>query len=460
MSERRTPDVLPGYEPLGAAVRTDDERWPTASPDGRRRLDGLRCHPSAPVWTHECGDLLTPEDHAALDAWTDGLATDPPAGDDGPPPAVLERLDRLLAVVPFYRRLGVDRWEQLPTISRADLARAVADFVPVDADLSRVVQGTSSGSTGSALVIPWHPLDIARDLPLLEHLLSRCGITWPRDPSRLGLLNVVHQEQAFTYASTMTWRDEQLMSRVNLHPSAWTDLDHRAAFLSEVNPQVVSGSALTLMDYVDLGLPVTPLAFVSGAVDLSPAARSYVESRSGTTVLDLYGLRETGPVAAAYGSREGHHLLPRTIHVEVVDDAGRSLADGSAGEIVVTSLENPYLPLLRYRTGDRGALTGAGRDRRIVGLEGRAAVRFVTGDGRTVQSVELTQRLQQHGVRAWAVRQRADGSVLARCLGGNHPALREAFDRLLQQPVEVEPVSGPVALGPGKPRRFASELGQ
>ncbi len=396
--------ALPGYEPMGAAVRSDAERFPALDRSGRERLDALRQRADAPAWSHACGDLLTAADHTVIAAWASGLPALAAAADDVPPPWLLAETERLAVVVPHLRRLGVRGWHDVPTMTRADLARGVADFVPVDVPLDRVVQGTSSGSSGSALVIPWHPVDIAKDLALLDLLLTDIGVAWRQDPSRMGLLSVVDQEQAFTYASAMTLRAGQSMSRVSLHPAAWASADARRAFLTAADPQVVTGSALTLMTYAALDLPGAPLALVSGAVDLSAPARAHLEGSLGAPVLDLYGLREVGPVACETVAGDGHRLVPRRAWVEVVDEGGQPVPDGTPGEITVSSLENPYLPLLRYRTGDRGSLVGPGADRRIVGLEGRSAVSFVAGDGRRVQSVELTQQLQRFGVRAWAVR--------------------------------------------------------
>lgn len=451
--------ALPGYAPMGDAVRGDTERWPTLSPRGLARLENLRHHPHAPAWTHACGDLLTSADHDTLTTWAEGLSrpADSEAANGIPPGWLLVELDRLRTVVPFLRRLGVREWADVPVIGRADLARSIADFVPTDVTLDRVVQGTSSGSTGSALVIPWHPVDIAKDLPLIDHLLSACGVVWPTDPNRVGLLSVVDQAQAFTYASVMTARAEQAMARVSLHDSAWPSDGDRREFLCAADPQVVSGSALSLLSYAALDLPVRPLALVSGAVELSRPARSHLEARLGAPVIDLYGLRETGPVASEATAGQGHLLVPRRVFVEVVDGAGWSVVDGVPGEVVVSALENPYLPLLRYRTGDRGALVGTGRERRLVGLEGREAVRFVTGSGRFVQSVELTQQLQRHGIRAWTVEQGAAGAVVGRVVGGDSAGARQALTRLLDQAVDLVPLARAADLGPGKPRRFHSE---
>lgn len=450
--------ALPGYAAMGDAVRDDVERWPTLSPGGLTRLEALRHHPNAPTWTHACGDLLTSADHETLANWANTLRrpTDEGAASGIPPEWLLTELERLRRVVPFLRRLGVRDWGDVPVIGRADLARSIADFVPTDVTLDRVVQGTSSGSTGSALVIPWHPVDIAKDLPLISHLLSARGVAWPTDRERVGLLSVVDQAQVFTYASVMTARAEQGMARVSLHDSAWASDRDRHEFLCAADPQVVSGSALSLLSYAALDLTVRPLALISGAVELSAPARSHLEARFGAPVIDLYGLRETGPIGSEATAGQGHLLVPRRIFVEIVDSAGRPVADGVPGEVVVSALENPYLPLLRYRTGDRAALVGTGQVRRLVGLEGREAVQFVTGSGRFVQSVELTQQLQRHGIRAWAVEQDAAGTVVGRVVGGDSAGARQALATLLDQPVDLVPLARAADLGPGKPRRFHS----
>ncbi|WP_295702695.1 hypothetical protein [Lapillicoccus sp.] len=456
--------ALPDYAAMGAAVRTDAERWPTLSPLGLDALTRWRQTPHAPIWVHECGDLLTAEDHEVLGRRRAELLEPARAGrggadrDGDDPPAWVEALvDRCRRHTTFFGRLGATSFDQLPMISRADLVRDVAAFVPRDQPLDRVVQGTSSGSSGAALVIPLDPVEISTELLLLERLLADVGVDWPHDPDRVGLLSVVDQRQAFTYASVLTIRDDQRMARVNLDPAAWCVPGDRESFLAAARPQVVTGSALSLLALARLDVRLDPLALVSGAVDLTPAARVELEQRWQTTVLDLWGLKETGPLAV---STDGgpHVVVPRRVHLEVVDGGGRALPDGECGELVATVDGNPLLPLLRYRTGDTGSLTWVGDRRAIVGLEGRAPVSFRAADGRLVPSVDLTQQLQHHGARSWSVHQGRDGTVVARVLGGQPAVLREALCTLLGDAVCVETVPTPADLGPGKPRRFSSAL--
>lgn len=165
-----------------------------------------------PEWVHACGDRLTAADLEQLREWSP----------QRPPPGWVEQLtQRLQHTVPHYRRRPVTGFAEVRPVDRAALASRIADFVPDDADLNRLFQGTSSGSTGSALVIPLHPVSTATELMLLRYLLAQQGVAWTLDPERLGLLAVVDQHHAYTYASVMSALGDAAMARVNLHPSAW-----------------------------------------------------------------------------------------------------------------------------------------------------------------------------------------------------------------------------------------------
>jgi phenylacetate-CoA ligase len=152
-------------------------------------------------------------------------------------------------------------------------------------------------------------------------------------------------------------------------------------------------------------------------------------------------------------------VLDRRIIVEVLDARGATVPPGAVGEITVTVGQNPLLPLVRYRTGDYGALvTLPGGAVGIDSLEGRENTVFFAADGTAVPCVDLTQHLQAHGARGWAVFQRADSAVEARIAGGDADAIAKALDALLGgAPVTVEKVATVADLGTGKPRRYRSE---
>ncbi|GEK20770.1 AMP-binding protein [Cellulomonas xylanilytica] len=471
------PDPALGeYAAMGSVALTDAERWPTLDADGLARVEAWRGRPDAPVWVHATGDRLDAADLATLEQTRTRWAQAP-----GEPTWVAELVARAHTTVPRWRRAAREGrsspttpLRDLPTTSRADLAD-VAEHVPLDVPLDRVLEGSSSGHTGAALNVPLHPVSVAADLVLLQHLVAAAGADWRPDPDRLGLANVVDQRASFTYVSAMTafgraaGEPVPVMARVNLDRSAWRADGDRERYLAAADPQVLSASTLPLLRLLDLargGLDLHPVAVVNGATDLPPAVRDAVCATWGCPVIDLYGLRETGPVAAS-SDGDGHVVVPRRVWVEILDEDGRPVPDGGRGEVVVTVDENPYLPLLRYRTGDTAALVRDHRGTVLVGLQGRAPVRFGAADGSWHSSIDATQLLQAYGLAGWELVQAADGTVRLTALPLTGAAVdpismageaAAAIGRWLDRPVHVDVVTDPAALGPGKPRRFRCDL--
>jgi phenylacetate-CoA ligase len=105
---------------------------------------------------------------------------------------------------------------------------------------------------------------------------------------------------------------------------------------------------------------------------LTPYVKRYLEKIFGCRVFDSYGCSEFGSIAFAC-AHDGKHIFEDSVFVEIVDK-GQCL-DPDVGEIVVTSLENPAMPLIRYRTGDIGKLIaspcGCGRTAKMMEIYGR-----------------------------------------------------------------------------------------
>ncbi|MEW6540104.1 MAG: AMP-binding protein [Bacillota bacterium] len=113
------------------------------------------------------------------------------------------------------------------------------------------------------------------------------------------------------------------------------------------------------------------------AEKLLEGLRSILAQEFGIEVFQGYGTADLGCVAYECPARSGFHLAQGVI-VQVVDpETGRALTPEQPGEVVVTLLEPTY-PLLRFGTGDLGALTNAacpcGRPgERLTGILGRTA---------------------------------------------------------------------------------------
>lgn len=90
-----------------------------------------------------------------------------------------------------------------------------------------------------------------------------------------------------------------------------------------------------------------------------PALRARLEAGWGARLFDHAGMTEIG--AWGLECREapgGMHVNEAEFIAELIDPAtGQAVAEGQAGELVLTNLGRPDSPLIRYRTGDQVRLT-------------------------------------------------------------------------------------------------------
>jgi phenylacetate-CoA ligase len=181
-------------------------------------------------------------------------------------------------------------------------------------------------------------------------------------------------------------------------------LEEAAQYLLQEHPTLFVGlpsAAARLARYVgatypDAPQPVVPLVKVGGE-QLYPFEREEILRHLGARVVDFYGCTEGGAIAAECpeGAR---HVFAENVHLEILRD-DQPVAPGEFGDIVVTSLTNRAMPLVRCRIGDRGRLSPdpcrCGRPHPVLAdLVSRAADLFVAADGSLVHGSVLGQGLQ------------------------------------------------------------------
>lgn len=418
---------LPPNRPL-----TDDERYPMLSAAGRRTLQRIREHPHAPVFNHQCGDRLDSPALARVRAFADELRSNPPAWTWGKVPEWVVRFAQdALRRVPFYRQYGPwpGAFTELPTSSRADLSGAPWSFVPDDEPLEDLIVYDTSGTTGHRLIVPSHPECAAKYLPLLEAALATRGVRLEGGPDRVALIQVCAQQRTWTFGNITSYLDEAGFAKINLHPDAWRKPGDCVAFLDDCNPQVYTGDPVAFQELAKLPLKTRPKGILSSATTLLPGVRRELEAHFGCPVIDYYSMTESGPIAVQTGS--GHRVLPHDLYVEILDPEGRVCPPGARGEITLTGGRNPYLPLLRYRTGDYASLEFPDGRPTLVGIEGRPPVVYTRPDGKPVNSIDVTWALRDLALTRFVLHQHADGSLTFRLRPGPDEApIRKALESL------------------------------
>lgn len=121
--------------------------------------------------------------------------------------------------------------------------------------------------------------------------------------------------------------------------------------------------------------------------------REVLQRVFGCPVANGYGGRDAGFIAHQCPSGS-MHITAEDIVLEIIDDNGKVLPPGQAGEIVVTHLATRDYPFIRYRTGDIGVLgtetCACGRGLPVLKeIQGRSTDFVIAADGTVLHGLSL-----------------------------------------------------------------------
>ena len=172
----------------------------------------------------------------------------------------------------------------------------------------------------------------------------------------------------------------------------YVEIDRRKARWIHVPASMIVRHAQALAD-AGVRQPVPSLKFVEAAGSrLSAAAAEAVERVFEAEPINQYGTREMWAIGYARGT-EPFLLNSAAVEVELIGDDGQPVAaPGVEGDVVVTSLVLRLLPLVRYRTGDRGSWVESSDGRRLALAEDRD-VNMLVIDGRRISGVQLFRNI-------------------------------------------------------------------
>ncbi len=265
----------------------------------------------------------------------------------------------------------------------------------------------SSGSTGEPFIMYFDPRAWAVQKYLVKlRARRRCGL---RVVDRVAVLDAI---PAHGRARALLER----VGRVGVI-SVLQPLGQVVAALRACRPDVIYGLP-SVLEEIAMALAATPLRtaprmIFTGGELLAPAVRARIAAAFDACVHDVYGTSETKEVAweCATGAM---HVNADVLLAEVLDARGEPAAAGDVGELVVTSLVNTAMPLLRYRTGDLASLLGGAcacgaTFPRLGIVTGREVETVMLRTGRRVSPYELTCAMETvGGVRRYQLRQTAE----------------------------------------------------
>lgn len=395
------------------------ERNPLITPRAAQTLREIQEHPDAPKWNYACGDRIESGDLDAIEAFRDAqFASRATRPAKKVPPEIVRRIAAQIPHVEWLRsRLGTKidlakNWDTLPAMTREDFSRDMGFILPDGCDLDAAYIYDTSGTTGHVLYVPNSARGVSSYLPLLEFAMARHDVRVAFSESKMGCVLVCAQSKTIAYASVHAVWNNSAYAKVNLASADWPQTDSARRFFKAFNPPVICGDPVAFVELIRQKIPIRPKAMISTALALAPAVRTRLEKHFKCPVIDTYSLNETGLIS--YACRKGfHHVLPHDIHVETLDEKGRQVPEGQRGEITVSGGRNPFVPLLRYRTGDWARLEPApcacgDPFPRLLDFEGRAPVLFRSKCGDVINNVDLSRVLRKFPIVQFRFEQKKD----------------------------------------------------
>jgi len=170
-------------------------------------------------------------------------------------------------------------------------------------------------------------------------------------------------------------------------------------------------------------------SIVTAAEGLAPGRRELLEEHLGDEVFMSYGSREFMLIGMECSRHAGYHLASDNLRVEVVDDAGRAVAPGTTGRIVVTDLRNEANPFVRYEIGDLGV--PAERDAvcecglpfpLLASVDGRVQETLYTADGARLTALFIPHLMKEFAwIDGYQLEQSHAGEVTVNLICGKDP---------------------------------------
>jgi len=357
----------------------------------------------APNWNNITGDRITEEDYLFVKEYENELHLNRQSHSGEPGTKTIEWIRKhKFNSSYFYEKLKdvslKENFSEIQPMTREDLQNRITEIVPANTDFSRMVVNPTSGTTGKPILAPNHPRAIGCYVPLIEYSLNQHGIKVPHNPNTTSGIQLCHQNETIVYATTHSLAEGALFAKINLKEKEWKNISDIDDFLFESNPVFLSGDPYSFESAMKMGIRFKPKALHSTALELEDNLRTELMRYFQCPIVNFYSLNETGPIAYSCPiDPDWMHILPHDIHIEILNEEGESV---DFGEIVITGGRNPFLPLLRYKTGDWGKIKyGKCLCRepspKIQLLKGRKPIFFTDTENKRINPVDISRILRK-----------------------------------------------------------------
>ncbi|HTP95661.1 MAG TPA: hypothetical protein VMK05_07400 [Burkholderiales bacterium] len=268
------------------------------------------------------------------------------------------------ATVPFYRRrfddcgfdpaheLTPETFRRLPLLARSEVqVNDLTSSAPPPAH-GTVMASQTSGSTGTP--VRYKGTDLTQ---FMWNVFTLREVLWHRRDlgASYGVIRMAVKEgvqPGWSVATEMAFRTG---------PAAFlpidTELSRQIEWLSAQRPAYLLSYASNLhalaLRCLERGVRMPFVKEVNSIGEVvSGEMRRDCARAWDAKLVDMYTAQELGYLALQCPEHEHYHVQSENVLLEVLREDGTPCAPGEIGEVVVTTLHNFAMPLIRYRLGD------------------------------------------------------------------------------------------------------------
>ena len=275
--------------------------------------------------------------------------------------------------VPYYKALlddtglvnegrielkSINQLRALPLLTKDIIREQKDNMYSLDINERKAYRNTSGGSTGE-------PVVFMQDMKYMVNNLANTYLA--RSWRGAGLYDstvVLWGAERDTFEGkkpfTQVVKDFLLNTlRLNTFVLSGDIIECYMKILNNRKPRLIIAyvqSIYTMAQYArEKGIKVKKQQAIHAAAGtVFPFMREEIEKVFGCKLFNHYGAREVGSAASECSDHNGLHIMMEHNLVEVIDEHGNQCKPGEQGHIVITTLNNYSMPLIRYWVGDIG----------------------------------------------------------------------------------------------------------
>lgn len=247
--------------------------------------------------------------------------------------------------------------KKIPILTRDMIMENATDFIALNRSKNKLFRIQTSGTTGRPLVL----YKAQNEISSAQATFYR-GLEWAGYHIGDKLADIWGRHRAKSWSAFLRENLRLIITRTelldayNLNPKT---IEKSISKLNRIKPSFLRGYTSAIYSYARvinqnaISLKFQLDGISSTAEPLYEFQRNEIEKAFRCKVFNQYGSGEVNSLGFECENQMGLHIPIERVHVEILDENDYSkISNDEVGRIIVTSLENYAMPIIRYDTED------------------------------------------------------------------------------------------------------------